>query len=98
MSNLRNSLVVLLGGSLAGGLGWLTILPVDYVKTRIQSQTLGAPRTYASAWQCFRQVYAQGGVAAFMRGGPAMVIRGVLVNAVVFYCYENILKGLEAIR
>jgi hypothetical protein len=44
---------------------------------------------------CAASVYRNGGIAPFFRGAIALVVRGVLVNAVVFWSYEKIFKGLE---
>jgi hypothetical protein len=97
VKGLRNSLVVMLGGSIAGGIGWFCTLPVDFIKTRIQSQTIGALK-YSSATQCARHIFRTDGASAFFRGGTAMVVRGMLVNAVVFLTYEHILKSLKSMR
>ena len=54
VSTLHNSWVVLKAGSVAGGLGWAAVFPIDMIKTRIQSQPLGAPTVYKGT--CLRRL------------------------------------------
>jgi hypothetical protein len=54
VSTLHNSWVVLKAGSVAGGLGWAAVAPIDMIKTRIQSQPLGAPTVYKGT--CLRHL------------------------------------------
>ena len=88
----RTSAVVLGAGALAGALAWWLILPVDLIKTRLQSQSFDRPARYRGVADCVQQTYAAGGVRAFYTGGAATVSRAMLVNAIVFWAYEAMFK------
>jgi len=75
-----------------GGLGmWLTALPLDCVKTRIQ-----ANRTGGLTWfGCARQIASEGGVTAFYRGFVPIILRAFPANAACFACKEMAQKALD---
>jgi len=75
-----------------GGLGmWVTALPLDCVKTRIQ-----ADRTGSMSWLgCARQIFSEGGPAAFYKGFAPIILRAFPANAACFACKEMAQKGLD---
>ena len=75
-------------GGLAGTLCWLSVLPFDVVKSRMQA-TDG--RHYTGMVQCARDSYRQEGAKVFMRGALAMSLRAFPVNGVTFLVYEVLL-------
>ena len=65
-------------GGLAGVLCWLSVLPSDVVKSRMQADSLDpAARRYSGALDCARQSLAKEGAGVFFRYQP---IRGPHFN------------------
>ena len=74
-----------LAGSLAGGMFWAPIYPLEMVKTVMQSQpSEPAARKYASTIAATRGILADSGIAGFYRGYLPAVIRAVPVNGAIF--------------
>jgi len=75
-----------------GGLGmWLTALPLDCVKTRIQANRGGGMSWLGTA----RQIFSEGGIPAFYRGFAPIMLRAFPANAACFSCKEFAQKGLD---
>jgi solute carrier family 25 carnitine/acylcarnitine transporter 20/29 len=75
-----------------GGLGmWLTALPLDCVKTKIQANRTGNASWLGTA----RQIASEGGVGAFYRGFVPIILRAFPANAACFACKEMAQKGLD---
>lgn len=66
---------------------WSIMYPVDYVKTRFQSDSLDAPK-YKNAFDCFKQELKNKGVKNFYVGFPIMLWRAFFVNAGGFVAFE----------
>lgn len=84
------------GGATTGAVTWAAVMPVDVVSTRIQCSPEGeaghgSQRSLAAVT---RQIWREGGIRAFYRGLPTAVVRGVVMNAVVFPVYESTVAGL----
>ena len=60
--------------------------PVDYVKTRIQGDSLEKPN-FSGTFDCFRKQYAVGGVRVFYTGFLITIARAIVCNAVGFVCF-----------
>jgi solute carrier family 25 carnitine/acylcarnitine transporter 20/29 len=75
-------------GAAAGYSMWLTVYPVDVVKSRMQTDGFGAKQVYKNALDCFRQTLAQDGARAFFRGFSPVLVRAAPANAATFLCYE----------
>jgi len=88
--------VTLAGGGLAGMLSWALALPLDVIKSRVQSAPLDAPtpRVLAVA----RALYAEAGLAGFFKGALPCILRAVPVNAVTFLVYDKTLRLLKERR
>ena len=86
--------VRILAGGLAGGLGWLTVYPLDVIKARMMSQPPGAA-TYRSELHCAIELYRLGGCSAFVRGLPLTLFRGVPVAATVLPVHEGMSRLLH---
>jgi solute carrier family 25 carnitine/acylcarnitine transporter 20/29 len=82
-------LVIIGAGGTAGVLAWLTSLPQDVVKSRIQMQSC-AQRVDTLA--AFREL-ARGGLASCYKGLAPTLVRAFIANAVVFlvadYCKRS---------
>ncbi len=78
----------LAGGAAAGLACWTLALPMDVVKSVVQSQPLAAkPLSISSA---VSSVYQRGGIAGFWAGAAPCLIRSVPCNAVTFFVFEYI--------
>ena len=84
----------LLAGGLAGVLSWLINMPVDVVKTRLQSDDPVRPR-YAGAIDCCVQSYRAEGWRIFWRGLTVTCLRAFPTNAVTLVVYSKSLSYLQ---
>lgn len=69
----------LISGFIAGIVNWTLTYPIDTVKTRIQSYK---SNTITHAWN----------TGNIWKGIPIVLIRAGIVNASIFYTYENVRK------
>jgi len=73
----------------AGGMGgmgmWLSALPMDTIKTRIQSTRGGKPIGFIEA---YTQIMKEGGIKAFYKGFAPIMMRAFPANAACFACKE----------
>ncbi|KAI0122087.1 solute carrier family 25 member 45 [Daldinia grandis] len=93
---------VLLCGGLAGIVTWVSIFPLDVIKTRVQEQasdTTKIPLLNSSlstqrrlgATEIARAAYREEGIRVFFRGLTVCSIRAFIVNAVQWAVYEWIM-------
>ncbi|GAB9464925.1 hypothetical protein Gpo141_00002347 [Globisporangium polare] len=88
---------MLTAGGLAGVGSWVIAYPMDVIKSSIQTTAEDArPEEKTTAYQA-RRLYRLGGLKIFVRGMETAVIRAFPVNAVTFYCYENLSETLKDI-
>ncbi|KAI8826827.1 mitochondrial carrier domain-containing protein [Fimicolochytrium jonesii] len=67
---------------------WLSVYPVDVVKSMLQVDGFGKEAKWRGMWDCARRTIAQEGVRGLYRGfGPCM-LRAAPVNAATFVAYE----------
>lgn len=101
---------VLLCGGLAGVVTWVSIFPLDVIKTRVQAQThssgtravvtgeriplIGAPGKRMGAVEVAKDAYREGGMRVFFRGLMICSVRAFVVNAVQWAVYEWIMLEL----
>jgi solute carrier family 25 (mitochondrial carnitine/acylcarnitine transporter), member 20/29 len=71
-------------GGLAGEALWLGSYPFDVVKSKMQSDGLGAEMKYKNMRDCFAQTYRQGGAGAFWKGIGPTLLRAMPVSAGTF--------------
>lgn len=84
-------------GGTAGCCSWLTIYPIDVIKSK-QQATLDTRSPMArSMVECARAMYREGGIHPFLRGLPTTMVRAFPVNAVVFPAYEWTVRALTPI-
>jgi solute carrier family 25 (mitochondrial carnitine/acylcarnitine transporter), member 20/29 len=97
---------VLLSGGIAGVITWVSIYPLDAIKTRVQTQSqvelpgesrplLEPVRKSSSALQIARSMYRTEGLRAFYSGLGVCSLRAFVVNAVQWYMYETIMSLLR---
>ncbi|KAM0348292.1 hypothetical protein ACHAPU_004260 [Fusarium lateritium] len=99
---------VLLCGGLAGVTTWVSIFPLDVIKTRVQAQAIGgqaesspllqhngsSAATRAGALQIAREAYREGGSRVFFQGLTVCSVRAFIVNAVQWAVYEWVMFEL----
>ncbi|ROV90729.1 hypothetical protein VSDG_08298 [Cytospora chrysosperma] len=100
---------VLLCGGTAGIVTWVSIFPLDVIKTRVQAQVFSPSASVAvagettplvpkperlGAMDTARQAYREGGLRVFFRGLTVCSVRAFIVNAVQWAAYEWIMTEL----
>ena len=81
--------VLLLTGGIAGALSWATNLPMDYIKSRIQADSMSRPRYRNEVVGVLKEVWGGDGVRVFYRGLPAVLMRAFVLNAVTLCVYSS---------
>jgi solute carrier family 25 carnitine/acylcarnitine transporter 20/29 len=76
----------LLSGGFAGATAWFIMYPLDFVKTRFQSDSLSNP-VYKSVKQCFQTEVKAKGISVIYTGFQIMLVRAFVVNAFGFMCF-----------
>lgn len=80
----RNSfqkIKVATAGCISGLISWILAYPIDFVKTRMQSQDLDH-QIYRNNTHCFRACLAEYGWRGFTRGLWTVCLRSIPVNMV----------------
>jgi solute carrier family 25 (mitochondrial carnitine/acylcarnitine transporter), member 20/29 len=96
---------VLIAGGVAGVVTWLSIYPLDVVKTRIQTRSAsleseglvsGKPvtRWKPSSMEVALDIWRESGLRGFYRGVGVCSLRAFIVNAVQWYAYEGVMSWL----
>lgn len=77
-SRFAAALKLLLCGGIAGSASWLSVYPLDVIKTRVQTQDQAITtsllaesntiRTQKGAWACTKIAYREGGTRVFFNG------------------------------
>ncbi|KND00658.1 organic acid transporter [Spizellomyces punctatus DAOM BR117] len=76
-------------GAMAGYALWISVYPVDVIKSKIQTDGFAlSTRQYKGMLDCARKTLAQDGLAGFYRGFWACMFRAGPVNAATFVAYE----------
>ena len=71
-------------GGLAGEALWLASYPFDVVKSKMQSDGLGADRKYRNMRDCFAKTYQVEGLRGFWKGIVPTLLRAMPVSAGTF--------------
>lgn len=79
------------GVRLSGVISWAAIMPLDVVKSRIQTDNPLQPQ-YKGMYDCFKKSYKIDGWRVFTKGFTIVALRAFPVNGAVFVAYENSLK------
>ncbi|XP_055859590.1 electrogenic aspartate/glutamate antiporter SLC25A13, mitochondrial-like isoform X2 [Biomphalaria glabrata] len=79
---------LLLSATLAGMPAAFFPTPADVIKTRLQVQARKGQTTYKGVIDCARKIYAEEGMGAFWKGGPARVFRSSPQFGVTLLTYE----------
>lgn len=79
---------VTIAGGIAGVFSWLLILPLDFIKSRLQADHVTSPQ-YSGIKDCAVKTLRNEGLAAFYRGWLMVACRAFPVNAVIFLAYDK---------
>jgi len=77
-------------GAIAGLVTVYTTMPVDVIKTRMQS--LGARQQYRNSFHCAYRIFTEEGILRFWAGTTPRLARLVVSGGLVFTVYENITR------
>jgi hypothetical protein len=75
-------------GSTAGLMSWMIGYPIDFVKTKIQSQDLDN-KIYKGIVDCLKTNIKEHGKRIILRGLTTVCIRSIPVNSVAFLVEEE---------
>ena len=87
-------LQLLTAGAIAGMPAAYLTTPCDVIKTRLQVEARKGETKYTSLRHCARTVYAEEGLRAFFKGGPARVLRSSPQFGFTLAAYEFLQKAL----
>ena len=82
-----------LSGSMAGIITVYSTMPLDVLKTRMQS--LDAKKLYKNSFDCFTQIIRQDGIFALWKGTTPRLGRLIFSGGIVFTVYEKVLGLLK---
>ncbi|KAJ7052602.1 mitochondrial tricarboxylate transporter [Mycena amicta] len=80
-------------GAIAGLVTVYTTMPLDVVKTRMQ--TLDAKSQYRNSFHCAYRIFTEEGILRFWTGTTPRLARLVMAGGIVFTVYENIISLLN---
>ncbi|KAF8809852.1 citrate transporter [Phlegmacium glaucopus] len=81
-------------GGIAGLVTVYTTMPLDVIKTRMQS--LEARSLYRNSFHCAYRIFTEEGILRFWTGTTPRLARLVLSGGIVFTVYENIIKIISS--
>lgn len=83
----------LFSGGTAGAFSWVLTIPIDVVKSRLQTDGMtGDCRKYTGMIDCFQKSYASEGTAFLTRGLSSTLLRAFPMNAVCFLVVSMTIK------
>ncbi|TFK95181.1 mitochondrial tricarboxylate transporter [Pterulicium gracile] len=80
-------------GAIAGLVTVYTTMPLDVVKTRMQS--LSARSQYRNLFHCAYRIFSEEGVLRFWGGTTPRLVRLMLSGGIVFTTYEAIVRAMD---
>ena len=83
----REKIKLMLAGSAAGLISWVVGYPLDFIKTKIQSQDLDN-KIYKGIIDCLKTNVREHGKRILTRGLTTVCIRSIPVNSVAFLVEE----------
>lgn len=91
---INNFIVDLVCGGIAGSTSWFTILPIDTIKSRIQSNR----QVDSNLMKEFFIIYSSSGIKGFYKGLSAVILRAFLVNSFTLCFYKQSLELLDTYK
>jgi hypothetical protein len=89
---------MLLCGLTAGAGAGAATTPLDVVKTRLQTQHIGADRAYRGVLHCLRTILAEEGPAALFKGVFPRIVWVAPASAVTLAAYEQLIRWIQPNR
>ncbi|KAJ3770849.1 mitochondrial carrier domain-containing protein [Lentinula raphanica] len=83
-------------GAIAGLVTVYTTMPLDVIKTRMQS--LSARSQYRNSFHCAYRIFTEEGVRRFWTGTTPRLARLVMSGGIVFTVYENVMSVLKTLE
>lgn len=80
-------------GAMSGYAMWLSVYPIDFIKSRIQTDSLETPK-YKGIKDVVRTVFKEQGVKGFFKGFVPTILRAAPANAATFYAFEITIRAL----
>lgn len=81
-------------GAIAGLVTVYTTMPLDVIKTRMQS--LEARQAYRNSFHCAYRIFTEEGILRFWTGTTPRLARLVMSGGIVFTVYEHVISMLGA--
>ncbi|KAI9183566.1 Mitochondrial carrier protein ymc2 [Blastocladiella emersonii ATCC 22665] len=82
-------------GAVAGYSLWVSVFPVDVIKSKLQTDALDkANRKYSSALDCFQKTLRAEGVRGLYRGFVPCMLRAAPVNGITFLGFEAAMNAV----
>ncbi|EEH17290.1 hypothetical protein PABG_07450 [Paracoccidioides brasiliensis Pb03] len=81
-------------GGLAGEALWLGSYPLDVVKSKMQSDGIGAQQKFSGMTDCFKKTFAAEGLGGFWKGIGPTLLRAMPVSAGTFAVVEFTMRAL----
>ncbi|CAO3702608.1 unnamed protein product [Rhizopus stolonifer] len=83
-------------GATAGYAMWLTIYPMDAIKSKLQTDGFAIEKQkYTSTLDCARKTFVNEGLAGFFKGIGPCLLRAAPVNAATFMGFEMAMRVLS---
>lgn len=83
----------LFAGGTAGAFSWVLTIPIDVVKSRLQTDGMnGGSRMYNGMFDCFKKSYHNEGTAFLTRGLSSTLLRAFPMNAICFLVVSMTIK------
>lgn len=79
-----------------GTVTWVSVLPIDVIKSRIQADCHVNPK-YRGMLHCAHVSYQSDGFRVFFRGFYAIAFRALIVNAATFFVYQSSLTHFNSL-
>jgi len=87
---------VVLAGGLGGWAYWLSIYPIDVVKSTVQADEPDpTKRKYQNTMHAIRQIHAQYGIKGFFRGFTPCMLRAFPANGATFMTYQYVMNKIK---
>ena len=86
--------MVMVCGAMGGYGMWITCYPLDVIKSKIQTDGLGAAAKYRGIADCISQTLRADGLRGFYRGFLPCLLRAAPVNASTFMAFELAMRML----
>lgn len=80
-------------GATAGYAMWLSLYPVDVIKTKLQTDDLKNPK-YKNSFAVVKDIMRTSGIKGFFKGFVPVLLRAAPANAATFYAFELTMRLL----